>query len=457
MHEIVVNGEAVSFDLDPRTPFLEVLRETIGLKGTKYGCGEGECDACTIIVDGKTICACLALTGSLAGAQVTTVEGMANDPIGTRLINALARKGAVQCGFCTPGIVLSSWELLAHQEKVDTDAVRDALSGNLCRCTGYVKIIEAVTECALDCALSPMASRKAGGPLPVRAGQHYWRPGCLRELLEGYADFSPEARLIAGGTDLMVQFEHRLDELSLVDISGIAELGGISETGTGLRIGALATWSAIRHSSLVAQHAPLLAQAAAEVGGIQIQNRGTIGGNIVNASPAADGLPALYIHGAEVEIASRAGTRRMAIADFVMGPRQTALARGEIVVAVIVPTLTGPGNPVFFFEKVGPRKAQTITKGSVAFHAFRHGDRLVHPKIALGAVGPTVIRAREAEAALAADASEAGIVRASELASAAAKPIDDLRSTADYRRRLVEGLLIRGLTAAQGQGSGAHS
>src|SRR5690606_16053060 len=103
-----------------------------------------------IIVDGRTICSCLALTGSLAGTQITTVEGLANDPVGTRLVNALARRGAVQCGFCTPGIVLSSWEVLTQADRVDEETVRDGLSGNLCRCTGYVKIIEAVQECGVD-------------------------------------------------------------------------------------------------------------------------------------------------------------------------------------------------------------------------------------------------------------------------------------------------------------------
>lgn len=449
MHSIVVNGEAVTTDTDPRTPFLEVLRETIGLKGAKYGCGEGECGACTILVDGKTVCSCLALTGSLAGTQVTTVEGMANDPVGTRLINVLARKGAVQCGFCTPGFILSSWELLARSDQVDEDQVRDALSGNLCRCTGYVKIVEAVSEVAVDRVPSPIVGRRPAEGRSVRVGEQYWRPAGLDELLEGLEDFSPEARLIAGGTDLMVQFEHRLHELSLVDLSAVGELGGIEETGTHLRIGAATTWSAIRRSALVAQFAPVLGLAAAQVGGTQIQNRGTIGGNIVNASPAADGLPALHIYEAEVEVASRRGTRRAAIADFIIGPRRTALERGEVVTAVLIPKWERPGTPVYFFEKVGPRKAQTITKGSVAFHAFRQGTRLVEPRIAMGAVGPVVIRASEAEQALAEDAGEAGLARAGELASAAARPIDDLRSTADYRRRLVGGLLVRGVTRAR--------
>lgn len=448
MHEIVVNGETIATKADPRTPFLEVLREDIGLKGTKYGCGEGECGACTIIVDGQTVCSCLALTGSLAGSQVTTVEGMANDPVGTRLFNTLASKGAVQCGFCTPGFVLSGWELLSRSKSVDADAIGDALSGNLCRCTGYVKIVDAVSECAADQVPSPLLARQGDTGASIRMGQNYWRPADLDELIEGYGSFAPGARLIAGGTDLMVEFEHRLHELALIDLSGIPQLRGITETDTHLRIGASTSWSEIRRSELVRQFAPLLGLAAAEVGGIQIQNRATIGGNIVNASPAADGLPPLYVHEAEVEIASQDGTRRMALAEFIPGPGQTLLEPAEVLTAVWVPKLAGQGSPVCFFEKVGPRKAQTITKGSVAFHAFRKGSRLVDPRIALGAVGPTVIRAGEAERSLEEDASEAGLARARKLVTEAARPIDDLRSTADYRRRLAGGLLIRGLERA---------
>src|SRR5438477_7603243 len=108
--EIEVNGKRYAVSYPPDTPLLFVLRDELGLRGTKYGCGEGECGACTVIVDGKTVCACLATAGSVSGAEVTTVEGLANDPIGVRLFNAFAAAGAVQCGFCTPGFILSGWQ-----------------------------------------------------------------------------------------------------------------------------------------------------------------------------------------------------------------------------------------------------------------------------------------------------------------------------------------------------------
>jgi CO/xanthine dehydrogenase FAD-binding subunit len=189
----------------------------------------------------------------------------------------------------------------------------------------------------------------------------------------------------------------------------------------------------------------LLSLAAAEVGAAQIQNRGTIGGNIVNASPAADGLPALYVYGAEVVLASAAGTRVLPVGDFVRGPRRTALEHGEILSEIRVPKLAASGQPLFFFEKVGSRRAQTITKGSVTVHAWLDDGRLVDPRIALGSVGPTIIRAREAERTIEAELTSATIKEAARLVSEAASPIDDIRSTAQYRRELVGGLLLRGL------------
>lgn len=150
MDNFVVNGEFRTVAADPRTPLLEVLREDLGLTGTKYGCGEGECGACTVIVDGNTICSCLALAGSVEGREVTTIEGMSNDPVGVSIANNLANEGAVQCGFCTPGFVMQGWSAVSLGDVKDDDDLRVALGGNLCRCTGYAKILTAMNKSLLD-------------------------------------------------------------------------------------------------------------------------------------------------------------------------------------------------------------------------------------------------------------------------------------------------------------------
>lgn len=449
MNELIINGRTVEAEVDPRTPFLEVLREVVGLKGTKYGCGEGECGACTILVDGRSTCSCLTLTGSLSGAQITTVEGMANDPVGTRLFHAFAEKGAVQCGFCTPGFILSSWEHLSSAGgATDPDAIRTALSGNLCRCTGYVKIVEAVAQCGRDLDPPSAVGKRTARATPMRIEGKYWRPTELEELLSGLTGFAPGARLIAGGTDLMVQLEHELHAVPLIDLSAIAELRGITITDHHLRIGATTSWSEIRTSDAVRDHAPVLALAAAEIGGVQIQNRGTIGGNIVNASPAGDGIAALHAHDAQVELRSRTGRRTLPIGEFILGPRRTALGTDEIVTAVLLPRRESDAPTLSFFEKLGPRKAQAISKAVVAFHARRNGAGLVAPRIALGAVGPVIIRAEAAEKVLAGGTGARDLRRAATLVAEAARPIDDLRSSAEYRRKAVAGLLLRGLRRA---------
>ena len=448
MLSLSVNGQALECRCDPRSPLLETLREGLGLRGTKYGCGEGECGACTVIVDGRTVCACLATTGSLVGADITTIDGLANDPVGAGLFNAFAKHGAVQCGFCTPGFVLSAWNLIAHRIDITLDDIRDALGGNLCRCTGYAKLVHAVVDSAANAPASPLAKRIGTGSREVSASGTYWRPTSLQTLLGSIGSMGSGSAFVAGGTDLMVQHEHHLRELSLIDISAIEELSGIEDRGEYIWIGATTRWTDIRQSELLKRWSPLLPDVAAEIGGIQIQNRATIGGNIVNASPAADGLAALYVHDVEVVANSENGIRFIPIREFVKAPRKTDLRPGELLTGIHLPKAEARGRRIAFFEKVGSRKAQTITKGSVAFQGWWKDGRLSEVRIALGAVGPTVIRAIDAERSLEDDCSAEGLKRASELVSAASKPIDDIRSTAKYRRALVGNLLLRGLLHA---------
>jgi xanthine dehydrogenase small subunit len=430
--------------VDPRTTLLEVLRERLDLRGTKYGCGEGECGACTVIVDGRTICSCLAVAGSVVGSEVTTIEGLANDPTGVSLFKSFTDHGAVQCGFCTPGLILSAWNLLAHGGQITSETIRDALGGNLCRCTGYTKIIDAVAACASNAPRSPL-SRRIGKSEEISDPGGYRRPTSLQRLFGCIESSGPRVALIAGGTDLMVQNEHRLGEMSLVDISAVQELSGIQDRGDFISIGATTRWTEIRQSGLIRTWTPLLSLAAAQIGGIQIQNRGTIGGNVVNASPAADGLPALYAYEAQAVVVGCRTTRTLPIDELIRGPRQTELRPGEVLTEIRLPKLSAEGNRICFFEKVGSRKAQTIAKGSVAFDGWLRNGRLSAVRIALGAVGPTIIRAKAAERALEHDCGGESLKRAVALVSAAAKPIDDIRSTASYRRALVGGLLARGL------------
>ena len=257
-------------------------------------------------------------------------------------------------------------------------------------------------------------------------------PRKLDEALRSLRD-DPGLVPLAGCTDVYVGLNFgTVPQARFINLWPLRELRGIRRRpGGGLVIGALTTFSQLRASPLVHRHAPLLAQAAREIGGVQIQNRATLGGNIVNASPAADTVPVLAVAEATLVLASARGQREIAIGDFFLDRRKTALQPDELLIEVQLPPLPGPG----FFRKVGTRAANAISK--VVFAAVRAED--AHSaRIAIGSVAPTVVRARRTEAAL---ASGAGLAQAAATLQTEIAPIDDLRSTAAYRRHVVSNLL----------------
>lgn len=255
--------------------------------------------------------------------------------------------------------------------------------------------------------------------------------GTLREACERVeAGYRP----LAGGTDVMVLLSAgKLAHGRWVDVWGIDELRGIEVRDDAIVMGALTTYTDVRRHEVVARELPMLVQAASETGGIAIQNRGTLGGNIANASPAADSPPALLAYGAELVLASRAGTRRVPYADFHTGYKQTVARPGEIIASVVVPRASAGDRRVHFYRKVGPRRAQAISKVCLAACADLRGGRVQQVRIALGGVAPIVVRALEAEKAILAGESAD---RVCDALGRAISPIDDVRSTARYRRRV---------------------
>jgi CO/xanthine dehydrogenase FAD-binding subunit len=245
-------------------------------------------------------------------------------------------------------------------------------------------------------------------------------------------------RPLAGGTDVMVLLSAgKLAHARWVDVWGIDELRGIEVKDDAFVLGALTTYTEVRRHEVVARELPMLVQAASETGGIAIQNRGTLGGNVANASPAADSPPALLAYGAELVLASRAGTRRVPYADFHTGYKQTVARPGEIIASIVVPRAHAGDRRVQFYRKVGPRRAQAISKVCFAACADVRGGRVHDVRIALGGVAPIVVRAREAEKAILAGESADGVCDA---IGRAISPIDDVRSTARYRRRVAMNL-----------------
>jgi CO/xanthine dehydrogenase FAD-binding subunit len=270
-----------------------------------------------------------------------------------------------------------------------------------------------------------------------------YSPTTLAEAYAVLAERKERVKVLAGGTDLMVLLNaHLLEAAEFLDLWRVNELRGITDEGSSLRIGALVTYTQLIKSPLVQQHVPSLVAASRTIGAIQIQNRGTIGGNIVNASPAGDSLPVLAAFDAELEIGSAHGYRRVAFNQFYTGYRRTVLEADELVLAVRVPKLK-EGEQDFFF-KVGTRRAQAISKVVMAAKAKVVNSRIELISIGVGSVAPTVIRASRTEQLLSgAQLTSALIEQARQMIAQEVRPITDLRSTEHYRRTVTGNVLAR--------------
>ncbi|HEY3072040.1 MAG TPA: xanthine dehydrogenase family protein subunit M [Candidatus Limnocylindrales bacterium] len=278
---------------------------------------------------------------------------------------------------------------------------------------------------------------------PVESPMH------LRDALAILA--SEGSRPIAGGTDVMVQITGELGPPPerMLDLWHLQELRGIALTGNTLSLGALTTYTEIRRSGRCREHAPALVEAAATIGAAQIQNRGTLGGNIANASPAGDTLPVLLAMDAEIVVGSLRGERSIPARAFWTGYRETALAPDELVLRVLLPT--DPERRVRF-RKVGTRRAQAISKVVMAL-SWRDGSSAgwQDVRLALGSVADRPIRAKETEAMLEGRLpTQATADRAAASIAAEIHPIDDVRSTAAYRRAVTARVLHRLIRDAGG-------
>lgn len=269
-------------------------------------------------------------------------------------------------------------------------------------------------------------------------------PATLTELFE-LQQLHPDARFMAGGTDLLVSLRHAPQhERTIIGLERVDELRRIDEQpDNGVSIGAAVTFSSITGNRLLKARYPLLTQAAATVGGPAIRTMASIGGNIVTASPAADSLPALYLLDARLELRSATGNRTVAIDEFVLGPRRTMLQPGEIISRIILPPAAT--WDLQLFEKIGRRKSLAIAVASLAAMLRLADDgSVLEARFAWGSVGPTVLRCPAAEAVLTGQPlQEAVLHEAAALVREAVSPIDDIRASADYRRTVAGNLLLR--------------
>ncbi|MDB6170177.1 MAG: xanthine dehydrogenase [Verrucomicrobia bacterium] len=460
--EFTLNGEAVRVrDVAATTTLLNWLRST-GRTGSKCGCDEGDCGACTVaIVDRdasgaaayRALNSCIALLPMLAGREIVTVEGLARDGELHPVQASMVENYGSQCGYCTPGFVVSLFEAY-HRKDCDSPAkINDQLCGNLCRCTGYRPI--------RDAALSALASRGADpatddrfaarlrAPVPVPGSFDYasgagtfHRPDSLAALL-GLLAAHPEARLVAGATEIGVDLNKKQQSFPvLVSTDGVPELRRLDRGPDGWTIGAAVPLTLIEER--IAPEHSALAKMLRVFASRQIRNRATLGGNLGTASPIGDSAPLLMMLDARLVLVSAGGERTVELADFFTGYRQTALRRGEIIREVFVPHsvptagLTRRGD----FIKVSRRSELDISIVAAAFSVDLDGDDVVRrARLAYGGVADRTRRALKAEAALVGrKLGDAGIA---EILAGEFAPIDDVRASAAYRRGLVVSLWER--------------
>jgi xanthine dehydrogenase small subunit len=452
----------------------QFLRQEQGLTGTKVVCDEGDCGACAVLVgrpEGgeivyRAIDSCVALLFQLDGCHVVTVEGLSCGGKLSPVQQAMVDCHGSQCGFCTPGFVTTLHGLVEAQSihapptsvmgGLTAESLRYALSGNLCRCTGYQQIIEAgesinlattprLAELYPDAKLKSdlLASTNDDVALAPQNGASPWQvfaPSTLEAALEWRAKH-PNAKIVSGATDVGVQRNHgKLELAEVLVLSRIRELADISVTDNVLELGAGATWTAVEEA--VRDILPEYHAVLTRFGSPQIRNFGTIGGNFVNASPIADSLPLHLVLDAELELASVRGVRRVPITEFYRGYKQIDLAPDELLVGIHTP-LPAENERVKLY-KISKRRDMDISTVTAAIALVVDGDMITRARIALGGVGPVVMRMPAVEKFLTgADLTADAMREAGKLARQAIKPLTDVRGSADYRLQLVENLLAK--------------
>jgi xanthine dehydrogenase small subunit len=458
----LLNGEVQRLsDVAPTATLLGWLRREKRLTGTKEGCAEGDCGACTVVVsdlvDGQlrhqAINACILFLPMLEGRAVTTVERLrAPDGRLHPSQEAMVALHGSQCGFCTPGFVMALYAAYHSEPKPSRSRISDLIAGNLCRCTGYGPIIAAAEAMyhaprpdwieaahARDAAALAAMAHTESVALESQAGRFH-APATLDDLLTLTAA-EPQATIVAGATDvgLWVTKQHRrLDPV--IHIGRVRELQRIAEDDGRLIIGAGVTY-ADAHARLEALW-PDFGELVRRIGAVQVRASGTIGGNIANGSPIGDTPPALIALGASLVLASKGGTRRLPLEDFFLAYRRQDRRPGEIVCSIEIPLAT-PARQLACY-KVSKRFDQDISAIAAGINVSRRAGTITEARIAFGGMAEIPKRARAAEAALVGRPwSEETFVAAGEALARDFAPIDDMRASSAYRATVARNLLLR--------------
>lgn len=474
---ITVNGKETPISpAAPHTTALDFLRER-GLTGTKEGCAEGECGACSVLVarpgvnkptDWVAVNACLLPAAALDGQEVITSEGLATvgEPGTPATLHPvqeeMAARGGSQCGYCTPGFICSMAseyyrpDRCAHAAPNGSTEPADAehgpngfdlhaLSGNLCRCTGYRPIRDAAFAVGTPTDEDPLAQRREQSPpAPVATeytqdGRVFLRPATLTEVLRLLRE-RPDAVVVAGSTDWGVEVNIRSRRADcVVAVDRLPELRELRVESDHVEIGAALTLTEIERS--LGGRVPLLAELFPQFASRLIRNSATLGGNLGTGSPIGDSPPALLALDASVVLADADGEREVPLADYFTGYRQSVRRPGELIRAVRVPL---PLSPVVAFHKIAKRRFDDISSVAVAFALDIEDGVVRKARIGLGGVAATPVRALAVEAALEGEPWEAATVEAAaRVLETQGTPMDDHRASAGYRSAMLGQSLLK--------------
>ncbi len=444
--------------LDPNVTVLNYLREHVGKPGTKEGCASGDCGACTVVVgelDGdrvryRTLNSCLTFVSSLHGKQLITVEDLKHRGQLHSVQQAMVDCHGSQCGFCTPGFVMSLFALQKNSDGFDKAQTMEALAGNLCRCTGYRPIIDAAEQAC--CQKQPdqfdaaeaqtVAQLKSIAPRET-AELNSGDKRCLVPLtVADLADFyvsNPQARLLAGGTDLALEVTQFHRELPvMIYVGHIESMKRIEENGNFIEIGAATPLSDCYET--LSREYPDFGELLHRFASLQIRNQGTLGGNIGNASPIGDAPPLLIALGAEIVLRKGNQTRILPLDEYFLDYKVTARQESEFIEKIRVPRARN--NQVFRAYKVSKRLDDDISAVCAAFSLVIENGVVRKARVAFGGMAGIPKRASACEQALIGAAWYPGTVeRACEALAKDFTPLSDFRASKEYRLLTAQNLL----------------
>jgi xanthine dehydrogenase small subunit len=478
MIRCIVNNKIVETSLCSGDVALDLIREELRLTGTKEGCREGECGACTILlgelqengqVEYKACASCLLPVGEVEGKHIVTVEGL-NLELLTPVQQVIFDSNASQCGFCTPGIILSLTGFLLSSENFDYKDAIDALDGNICRCTGYVSIMNAAEalcnifknkehSCSirieqligwsvLPAYFNDIPSRLVETQNPaLKKGYRLEAADCRQESknVETQNFASSVGKLVAGGTDLLVQQPEKLCKCKLEFISKYPELSKIDAEKDFISIGGGITTEEFRKSEITGEYFPNFKDDLLLLSSTIIRNRATVAGNIVNASPIGDLTIILLALNSELEIFDGKNTRSVMLKDFYKDYKKYDLKDSEIITRIKIPK--PKKNSKFSFEKVSNRKYLDIASCNSAI-SFEYADNKINNiSISAGGVAPIPMLLKETCGFLnKKEINNDTIHEAGEILLKEVKPIDDIRGSAKYKKLLLRQLLTAHFT-----------